>query len=279
MKTLIKEIEDKIHEIEVTKDNTPHWNGVRDGLAKSIKIIRNHKPKKSKPTAKTLEAESFVDRFIEQNGYPPTYREVAHQLNLASTNTAYHRLRNYRHRMKNKLIKKKSIMNTQEQNQKLKTHIAKALLEYAPKVPVQLLTNKIWDIIYKSNLVTVEEDGVTIAEEPILMPGCDKNCQERFKQAKEQHESKEKITHKEHNKRLLQRLSEAEATIKSQKKAVAYYKKKYESTKDKLQQSEEREKELINFIKDCDVSGYVLNSASDNNWHIRKRELLNQTNS
>jgi SOS-response transcriptional repressor LexA len=58
--------------------------------------------RKLKLTDKQQEARDMVDRLTKKNGFPPTYREVATQLNLSSSNTAYVRLRGYR----NKMIKK-----------------------------------------------------------------------------------------------------------------------------------------------------------------------------
>ena len=97
---LIQSFRDKINEIEVTKDNNKHWNGVKDGLSKAINITRDLFNPVHKSTAKTQEAEKWVNDFIIKHHHPPTYKQVAEGLNLASTNTAYHRLRNYRHMMK-----------------------------------------------------------------------------------------------------------------------------------------------------------------------------------
>lgn len=54
---------------------------------------------KRRVTEKMREARNVVDTFIVKNTYPPSYREVAKLLDLVSVNTAYHRLRGYRHKM------------------------------------------------------------------------------------------------------------------------------------------------------------------------------------
>jgi hypothetical protein len=51
-------------------------------------------------TPKMLVAEKYVDRYIEKFKVPPTYREVAKDLGLSSVNSAFVRLRRYRHKMK-----------------------------------------------------------------------------------------------------------------------------------------------------------------------------------
>lgn len=51
-------------------------------------------------SAKMIEAEIYVDRFIKENVFPPTYQQVATELKLASKNSAYNRLKRYRHKMK-----------------------------------------------------------------------------------------------------------------------------------------------------------------------------------
>ena len=50
-------------------------------------------------TSKMLEAEQYVDDYIEKNGEPPTYIIVKQHLNISGTAT-YARLRRYRHKMK-----------------------------------------------------------------------------------------------------------------------------------------------------------------------------------
>lgn len=94
----MKEIENYINELEVTKETNSddYWKGVVVGLRKAIIILNKPRVKVSQ---KQLEAEKFVDRYIQENGHPPTYREVAKELNLSSTNTAFHRLRHCRFKM------------------------------------------------------------------------------------------------------------------------------------------------------------------------------------
>lgn len=52
-----------------------------------------------KLTKKMVEARKYVDNYRQTNKIPPTYDEVRIFLGLASTNTAYHRLRGYRQKM------------------------------------------------------------------------------------------------------------------------------------------------------------------------------------
>ncbi len=52
-------------------------------------------------SAKMIEAEEYVDSYIEKNGKPPTYNKVAEHFNLSSKGLAHHRLRRYHHKMKN----------------------------------------------------------------------------------------------------------------------------------------------------------------------------------
>jgi len=54
---------------------------------------------KRRVTAKMIEARKAVDKFVMANTYPPSYRQVAKILKLSSANTAYQRLRGYRHKM------------------------------------------------------------------------------------------------------------------------------------------------------------------------------------
>lgn len=51
-------------------------------------------------TPKMKEAELYVDTIINKNGKPPTYRNVAKNLNIKSVCAAYQRLRRYRNKMK-----------------------------------------------------------------------------------------------------------------------------------------------------------------------------------
>jgi len=55
---------------------------------------------RQKPTKKTKETEKYVDKYITENGYPPTYQEIVKQFNLNSTNSAYARCRHFRYKMK-----------------------------------------------------------------------------------------------------------------------------------------------------------------------------------
>lgn len=64
--------------------------------------MQNKTRAKLKLSEKQKEARELVDRLRKENGFPPTYREVAEKLGLASSNTAYTRLRGYR----NKMVKK-----------------------------------------------------------------------------------------------------------------------------------------------------------------------------
>lgn len=52
-----------------------------------------------KVTDKQKQARAAVDKFIKENGYPPSYRDLQKILKLKSPNTTYHRLRGYRHKM------------------------------------------------------------------------------------------------------------------------------------------------------------------------------------
>lgn len=61
--------------------------------------MKNKTRCKLKVTSKQQEARDLVDRFRQEKGYPPSYREIANLLNVASVNTAYVRLRGYRHKM------------------------------------------------------------------------------------------------------------------------------------------------------------------------------------
>lgn len=54
---------------------------------------------KRRVTAKQKEARAAVDGFIEENGYPPSYRQLQIILCLKSPSATYHRLRGYRHKM------------------------------------------------------------------------------------------------------------------------------------------------------------------------------------
>ena len=65
--------------------------------------------KREKGTNKTKEAEKIVDIYISEFGCSPTYREVQFRLRLRSVNSAYYRLRNYRHKMVNAPNRKHSI--------------------------------------------------------------------------------------------------------------------------------------------------------------------------
>jgi hypothetical protein len=51
-----------------------------------------------KTTKKTLEAEAWVDRFIEKHKYPPTYKEIAEGLKLSETAT-FARCRTFREKL------------------------------------------------------------------------------------------------------------------------------------------------------------------------------------
>lgn len=51
-----------------------------------------------KPTEKTIEAEKWVDDYINKHGYPPTYEELAEGLKISKT-SAYARARVFRDKM------------------------------------------------------------------------------------------------------------------------------------------------------------------------------------
>lgn len=53
-----------------------------------------------KVTQKMIEAETYIDKYTETNNRPPTYRELSDFLGVASTNTAYYRVRHCRYKMK-----------------------------------------------------------------------------------------------------------------------------------------------------------------------------------
>lgn len=55
--------------------------------------------RKPKLTQKMIEARTYVDNYIRTHKRPPTYEEVRVFLGVASTNTAFHRLRGYREKM------------------------------------------------------------------------------------------------------------------------------------------------------------------------------------
>ena len=65
----------------------------------------NQQPTKRKPTQKTIETEKYVDEYIEENGYPPTYEEIVQQFNLKSTSAAYNRCRAFRNKMRQRINK------------------------------------------------------------------------------------------------------------------------------------------------------------------------------
>lgn len=71
-----------------------------EGLLKDL-LLLSEAPKieRKKITKRVLEAQTFVDEFIETHGYPPTYRQVAEALGLKSSNSAVQHLRYYRHKM------------------------------------------------------------------------------------------------------------------------------------------------------------------------------------
>lgn len=95
MKTLRQQLEDLLHE----KYNLIPTDKVQIAITDIIKIINT----REKGTDKTREAESFVDYIINESGYPPTYREVQVYLKLKGIAAAHYRLRNYRHKMRQKI--------------------------------------------------------------------------------------------------------------------------------------------------------------------------------
>lgn len=61
--------------------------------------MKNKTRSKIKIRPKMQEARDYVDSFNTIYGHPPTYREVQENFGFASVNTAYNRLRGYRHKM------------------------------------------------------------------------------------------------------------------------------------------------------------------------------------
>lgn len=55
---------------------------------------------RSKPTRKTNETEMYVDMYIKENGYPPTYQKIIDHFDLKSKSAAYARCRHFRYKMK-----------------------------------------------------------------------------------------------------------------------------------------------------------------------------------
>ena len=55
----------------------------------------------NKRTKKTNETEAFVDSYIREKGYPPTYSDIADRFRLNSKSAAYARCRHFRHKMNN----------------------------------------------------------------------------------------------------------------------------------------------------------------------------------
>ncbi len=53
-----------------------------------------------KVTTKMLEAEAYVENYINRNGCPPSYSEIAQALGLKSKSTAYTLMRGKRYLMK-----------------------------------------------------------------------------------------------------------------------------------------------------------------------------------
>lgn len=84
----------------MTKDNNEHWDGFKGGLAASLKIIREIKSKTYKPTAKTIQAEEWVDNYIQAHKYHPTYKEISDGLKISKT-AAFHRCRTFRQKLNN----------------------------------------------------------------------------------------------------------------------------------------------------------------------------------
>ena len=52
-----------------------------------------------KQTKKTIETEEFIDTYIHQKGYPPTYEEIMEHFGLKSKAAAYARVRHCREKM------------------------------------------------------------------------------------------------------------------------------------------------------------------------------------
>lgn len=57
---------------------------------------------RNKRTEKNNETELFVDTYIKEHGYPPTYIEIVERFNLRSTSAAYARCRHFRYKMHHK---------------------------------------------------------------------------------------------------------------------------------------------------------------------------------
>jgi len=58
--------------------------------------------KEQRVSKKMYETELYVDTYIQKNGKPPTYRDVAKMFKLGSVSVAYARLRRYRNVMSSK---------------------------------------------------------------------------------------------------------------------------------------------------------------------------------
>lgn len=91
---LQEQLEKLLHE----KHNLIPTANVQVAINDIIKIINN----REKGTCKTREAEFFVDQYLEKFDCSPTYRVVQAHFKLQGVAAAHYRLRNYRHKMKQK---------------------------------------------------------------------------------------------------------------------------------------------------------------------------------
>lgn len=91
-------IRDKLEYLLHEKYNLIPTDKVQMAIHDIIKIMNT----REKGTNKTREAEELVDYYWDAYDCAPTYREVQFRLKLKSVNSAYYRLRNYRHRMINR---------------------------------------------------------------------------------------------------------------------------------------------------------------------------------
>jgi SOS-response transcriptional repressor LexA len=62
-------------------------------LLNSKKVVRD------KPTKKTIETEKFIDDYIAENGYPPTFREIGKHFGISSGAVVQKRVRFCRHKL------------------------------------------------------------------------------------------------------------------------------------------------------------------------------------
>lgn len=61
------------------------------------------KPTRQKKTNKEHETELYVDKYILDNGYPPTYEDITNHFNLKSRTAAYARCKKFRFKLVNRI--------------------------------------------------------------------------------------------------------------------------------------------------------------------------------